>query len=58
MDERRVLDTLIDGGVARSRSEALAWCVRLVSANEASWLADLEEAIATVERVRSAGPAS
>ena len=58
MDERRVLDTLIDGGVARSRSEALAWCVRLVSANESSWLADLEEAIATVERVRSAGPAS
>ena len=34
MDERRVLDTLIDAGVARSRSEALAWCVRLVGANE------------------------
>lgn len=56
MDERRVLDTLIDGGVARSRSEALAWCVRLVAANESSWLADLEEAIATVDRVRSSGP--
>ncbi|MDQ4124474.1 MAG: hypothetical protein M3134_02590, partial [Actinomycetota bacterium] len=28
--ERAVLDTLIDAGVARSRSEALAWCVRLV----------------------------
>ena len=30
MEERAVLDTLIDAGVARSRSEALAWCVRLV----------------------------
>lgn len=28
--ERQVLDTLIAGGVARSRSDALAWCVRLV----------------------------
>ena len=30
LPERRVLDTLIDAGVARSRSDALAWCVRLV----------------------------
>lgn len=58
MDERRVLDTLIDGGVARSRSEALAWCVRLVAANESSWLADLDEAISTVERVRTSGPST
>ena len=28
--ERHVLDTLVDAGVARSRSEALAWCVKLV----------------------------
>ena len=28
--ERVVLDTLVDAGVARSRSEALAWAVRLV----------------------------
>ena len=56
MDERRVLDTLIDGGVARSRSEALAWCVRLVGANESSWLEDLDEAIAAIHRVRRAGP--
>ena len=32
--ERQVLDTLIDAGVARSRSEALAWCVRLVGRND------------------------
>ncbi|MEO9222769.1 MAG: hypothetical protein ABI251_13550, partial [Mycobacteriaceae bacterium] len=28
--ERQVLDTLVDAGVARSRSEALAWAVHLV----------------------------
>jgi hypothetical protein len=56
MSERRVLDTLIAAGVARSRSEALAWCVRLVGANEATWLADLRDAFAHVERVRTAGP--
>ena len=31
--ERRVLDTLVESGVARSRSDALAWCVKLVAAN-------------------------
>lgn len=56
MNERSVLDTLIDGGVARSRSEALAWCVRLVQRNEAEWLADLAEALGEVQRVRSTGP--
>jgi hypothetical protein len=47
-----LLDTLIDGGVARSRSEALAWCVQLVGQHEADWLADLREALANVEAVR------
>jgi hypothetical protein len=36
--ERRVLDTLVDAGVARSRSDALAWCVRLVGEHEDSGL--------------------
>lgn len=54
--ERAVLDTLIDAGVARSRSDALAWCVRLVGANEGRWLADLRDAFAHVEAVRDAGP--
>src|ERR1700688_1371692 len=31
--ERTVLDTLVDSGVARSRSDALAWCVKLVGSN-------------------------
>jgi hypothetical protein len=58
IDERQVLDTLIDAGVARSRSEALAWCVKLVGDNEASWISDLRSAFEQVERVRSQGPGS
>jgi len=54
--ERQVLDTLVDAGVARSRAHALAWCVRLVGENAESWLADLRNAMAEVERVREAGP--
>ena len=38
MRERAVLDTLIDAGVARSRSEALAWCVRLVDRHQGEWI--------------------
>jgi hypothetical protein len=57
MDERRVLDTLIDAGVARSRSEALAWCVRLVGANESEWLTNLDQALEAVRKARSSGPA-
>jgi len=56
MPERHVLDTLLDAGVARSRSEALAWCVRLVAKNEEAWMSDLREAFAHVEDVRSRGP--
>ena len=56
--ERQVLDTLIDAGVARSRSEALAWCVRLVGENEASWISDLRSAFEQVERVRAQGPSA
>jgi len=54
--ERQVLDTLVDGGVARSRSDALAWCVRLVDANSGTWLADLRTALRKVEQVRAGGP--
>jgi hypothetical protein len=54
--ERQVLDTLIAGGVARSRSEALAWCVRLVQRNADGWLAELRESLEHVQRVRSQGP--
>jgi len=56
--ERLVLDTLVDAGVARSRSDALAWCVRLVGEHEDSWLADLRTALRKVEEVRAEGPRS
>jgi hypothetical protein len=54
--ERAVLDTLIDAGVARSRSEALSWCVRLVERHQGEWITELRDALAHVERARSAGP--
>lgn len=54
--ERLVLDTLVDAGVARSRSEALAWAVRLVGRNTEEWLAELRTAMASVEEVRARGP--
>ncbi|MEA2433068.1 MAG: hypothetical protein QOG54_525 [Actinomycetota bacterium] len=55
--ERKVLDTLVDAGVARSRSHALAWCVRLVAENEKDWIGKLREALKSVEKVRAEGPA-
>lgn len=58
LPERKVLDTLIDSGVARSRSDALGWCVRLVAANQSEWLDNLRDALVDVERVRSEGPAA
>jgi hypothetical protein len=56
--ERRVLDTLVEAGVARSRSDALAWCVRLTGENADAWLARLRAALRHVEEVRDAGPDS
>ena len=56
--QRMVLDTLVDAGVARSRSEALAWCVRLVGQHEEEWLGELREAMDKVAEVRTKGPAA
>ena len=58
MQERKVLDTLIAAGIARSRSDALAWCVRLVDRNETEWMQELRDAFAHVEDVRAKGPKS
>ena len=58
MDDRQLLDTLIDAGVARSRSEALAWTVRLVAENESEWIAKLRNAMTEIEELRSQGPDS
>ncbi|MBO0679684.1 hypothetical protein JRC04_19640 [Mycolicibacterium sp. S2-37] len=54
--ERQVLDTLVDAGVARSRSDALAWSVRLVGEHADEWLAKLREAMTTVDELRAEGP--
>ena len=54
--ERIVLDTLVDAGVARSRSDALAWAVRLVGRHADEWLAELRAAMARVDDLRAKGP--
>ena len=56
MPERAVLDVLMEAGVARSRSEALAWCVRLVERHQGEWIGQLRDALAHVEQARAAGP--
>lgn len=56
LPERQVLDTLVQAGVARSRSEALAWCVRLVGRHEAEWIRELREALVRVNELRRRGP--
>jgi hypothetical protein len=56
--QRLVLDTLVDAGVARSRADALAWCVRLVGRHEGDWLEELRSAMDAVADVRSRGPAA
>ncbi|MFJ3880619.1 hypothetical protein ACIPW5_24540 [Streptomyces sp. NPDC090077] len=54
--ERQVLDTLVAGGVARSRADALAWCVRLVGDNTDAWLTELRDSLDKVRQVRAQGP--
>jgi hypothetical protein len=57
LPERQVLDTLVQAGVARSRSDALAWCVRLVGRHESEWIRELREALVRVNELRRRGPA-
>jgi hypothetical protein len=54
--ERQVLDTLVDAGVARSRSEALSWAVNLVGQHTDEWLASLRQAMSEVDKLRAQGP--
>jgi hypothetical protein len=56
IQDRRVLDTLIEAGVARSRSEALAWCVRLVAQHQSEWIESLRGALTSVQKARAEGP--
>lgn len=54
--ERQVLDTLVDAGVARSRSDALAWSVKLVGEHAEEWLGKLRDAMRNVDDLRADGP--
>lgn len=54
--ERKVLDTLVDAGVARSRADALAWAVKLTGKHAESWLSELREAMRKVDDLRAEGP--
>ena len=54
--ERMVLDTLVAANIARSRADALAWCVRLVGNNVDDWLSELRDAMTAVDEVRAKGP--
>ncbi|GLZ43427.1 hypothetical protein [Actinokineospora sp. NBRC 105648] len=54
--ERLILDTLVSSGVARSRSDALAWTVRLVGKHAEEWLGSLREAMSKVDDLRAQGP--
>ena len=56
--QRKVLDTLVEAGVARSRSDALAWCVRLVGEHEHDWLAELDDAMGALRQARAKGPSA
>ena len=57
MPERQLLDTLVSAGVARSRSDALGWCVRLVRDHQGEWIQQLQDALVAVREARAAGPA-
>ncbi|GAB93971.1 hypothetical protein [Gordonia rhizosphera] len=54
--QRQVLDTLVAAGVARSRADALAWCVKLVGQHADSWLSELRDAMSRVDEIRDGGP--
>lgn len=54
--ERLLIDTLVEAGVARSRSEAVAWCLGVVADRENEWLSDLQSALVAVREARARGP--
>ena len=58
VDHDEVLDTLVAAGVARSRSDALGWCVRLVGQHQQEWIGELRDALVHVREVAGRGPAT
>ena len=51
-DELAVLDTLVEAGIASSRSAALNSCVRYVKGKEGGLLRDLRKALEPVTEMR------
>jgi len=56
LPEREVLDTLVAAGIARSRSDALSWCVKHVRTTQQEWLEELRGAFDAVAEVAARGP--
>jgi hypothetical protein len=56
LKERELLDALVDSGVARSRSHALAWCVKLVAEHQGEWVTELKDTVRRLEELRASGP--
>lgn len=56
LEQRRLLDHLVEAGIARSRGHALAWCVTLVQQNEEQWLTRLKEALANLQQTAKDAP--
>jgi|SRR2546425_7985041 len=54
--ERELLDALVDSGVARSRSHALAWCVKLVADHQGEWVSELKDTVRRLEELRASAP--
>jgi hypothetical protein len=56
MPQRQALDALVAGGLAANRAEALAWCVKLFEQNQEAWLAQLREALDSVQAAAATAP--
>lgn len=56
LEHRRVLDRLVEAGIARHRGEALACCIDLVQQNEEAWLTRLQEALTTLQQTAADAP--
>lgn len=51
-----VLDTLVAGGLARTHSQALTWCVEQIAKDHAEFLTALDTALVGVAEARRKGP--
>ncbi len=50
--ERDVLDTLIRGGIARNRSQAVNWAIQAFARGQRDWLRQMREAVNSLSNIR------